>query len=232
MAAAKARAAALPVTAYGKTGTSQDGRDAWFIGFTEQYVTGVWMGYDDNTPLKDVTGGGLPAEIWQAVMTEIHQGLPALPLGVIAPNAAGSVISASDIVSADSDDPLAAALAEAISAAQPVVEGQASSVEIGAERPVVTTGADGQPDALGAALAEAMGQPAPAAAAPAGEPAPAPAEPPRGPPAATAVPGRRPMAAAASGDRPRPKAVPGSTTRAPIRAKPSSARSPSPIWRK
>lgn len=68
--------------AAGKTGTTQSSRDAWFIGFTEQYVAGVWMGYDDNTPLKGVTGGGLPAEIWQAVMEEIHQGLPALPLSI------------------------------------------------------------------------------------------------------------------------------------------------------
>lgn len=200
--------------AAGKTGTTSSYRDAWFIGFTEQYVTGVWMGYDDNTPLKDVTGGGLPAEIWQAVMTEIHQGLPPLPLGVIAPDAAGSVISASDIVSADSDDPLAAALAEAISAAQPVVEGQASSVEIGAERPVVTTGADGQPDALGAALAEAMGQPAPAAA-PAGEPAPAPAEPPRGPPAATAVPAPARVSSRPIREPSDPAAAPSAAPRSP-----------------
>ena len=100
------------VPTLGKSGTTSSYRDAWFIGFTEQYVTGVWMGYDDNTPLQGVTGGGLPAEIWQAVMAEIHEGLPPQPLGVIAPDAAGNMIVASDIVSADSDDPLAAALAE------------------------------------------------------------------------------------------------------------------------
>ena len=160
--------------AAGKTGTTSSYRDAWFIGFTEQYVTGVWMGYDDNTPLKDVTGGGLPAEIWQAVMAEIHEGLPALPLGVGAPGTAGSVIAASDIVSADRDDPLAAALAEAVAAAQPV-EGQVSSVEIGggAERPVVTTTPDGAVDPLGAAIAEAMGA-AGAGTAPAPAPDPMP----------------------------------------------------------
>ena len=49
----------------GKTGTSQSARDAWFLGFSADYVAGVWMGYDDNTPLSDVTGGGLPAEIWK-----------------------------------------------------------------------------------------------------------------------------------------------------------------------
>lgn len=57
----------------GKTGTTQGARDAWFIGFTADYVTGVWMGYDDNTPLTGVTGGGLPAEIWRETMQRIHQ---------------------------------------------------------------------------------------------------------------------------------------------------------------
>ncbi|PZX18885.1 1A family penicillin-binding protein [Palleronia aestuarii] len=62
--------------AAGKTGTTQAARDAWFLGFTADYVTGVWMGYDDNTPLTGVTGGGLPAEIWQETMLRVHEGLP------------------------------------------------------------------------------------------------------------------------------------------------------------
>ena len=64
----------------GKTGTSQSARDAWFIGFSEYYVAGVWMGYDDNTPLQGVTGGGLPADIWRTAMEEIHSNLPPTPL--------------------------------------------------------------------------------------------------------------------------------------------------------
>lgn len=60
----------------GKTGTTQGARDAWFIGFSADYVAGVWMGYDDNTPLTGVTGGGLPAEIWRETMERIHEGLP------------------------------------------------------------------------------------------------------------------------------------------------------------
>jgi 1A family penicillin-binding protein len=70
--------------AAGKTGTTQAARDAWFIGFTADYVTGVWMGYDDNTPLTGVTGGGLPAEIWRETMLRVHDGLPvrALPMAV------------------------------------------------------------------------------------------------------------------------------------------------------
>lgn len=71
--------------AAGKTGTTQAARDAWFIGFTGDYVTGVWMGYDDNTPLKGVTGGGLPAEIWHETMLRIHDGLPVTPLPMLTP---------------------------------------------------------------------------------------------------------------------------------------------------
>jgi len=64
----------------GKTGTTQGARDAWFIGFTADYVAGVWMGYDDNTPLTGVTGGGLPTEIWRETMQRIHEGITPKPL--------------------------------------------------------------------------------------------------------------------------------------------------------
>ncbi|MGF1657891.1 MAG: transglycosylase domain-containing protein [Rubrimonas sp.] len=70
--------AALPDgrPAAGKTGTTQAARDAWFIGFTADYVAGVWMGNDDNAPLTGVTGGGLPAEIWRDTMARLHEGAP------------------------------------------------------------------------------------------------------------------------------------------------------------
>ena len=69
----------------GKTGTTQRARDAWFLGFTAEYVAGVWMGYDDNVPLTGVTGGGLPAEIWQVLMARLHDGLTPRPLNVVVP---------------------------------------------------------------------------------------------------------------------------------------------------
>ena len=72
----------------GKTGTTQAARDAWFIGFTADTVTGVWMGYDDNTPLSGVTGGGLPAEIWHEVMARVTEGLPPQPLPMAIPGPA------------------------------------------------------------------------------------------------------------------------------------------------
>lgn len=74
----------------GKTGTTQAARDAWFVGFTADYVAGVWMGYDDNTPLTGVTGSGLPAEIWRETMVRVHDGVPARPLPGLAPSGAGA----------------------------------------------------------------------------------------------------------------------------------------------
>ncbi len=81
------RAAQIAWPAGGKTGTSQDFRDAWFIGFTRQYVTGVWLGNDDGSPTGRVTGGSLPARIWATYMTEALAGKPALRLVDHAPPA-------------------------------------------------------------------------------------------------------------------------------------------------
>ncbi len=76
-----AHKAALPGwPAAGKTGTSQDFRDAWFIGYTGHLVTGVWLGNDDGTPTKKVTGGGLPVDIWSRFMRGAHQGVPVAAL--------------------------------------------------------------------------------------------------------------------------------------------------------
>ncbi|MGO4872515.1 MAG: transglycosylase domain-containing protein [Roseiarcus sp.] len=70
--------------AAGKTGTSQEWRDAWFVGYTSYLVTGVWLGNDDSSPTKKVSGGNLPVDIWSRFMKAAHQGVPvaALPSGV------------------------------------------------------------------------------------------------------------------------------------------------------
>ncbi len=75
------RKAALDRPVAGKTGTSQDFRDAWFIGYSAGLVAGVWLGNDDGRPMRKVTGGGLPARIWRAFMVKAHQKIPpkALP---------------------------------------------------------------------------------------------------------------------------------------------------------
>jgi penicillin-binding protein 1A len=73
------RAAALDRPAIGKTGTSQDYRDAWFIGGTADYVAGVWLGNDEGQPMQQVTGGALPARLWKRFMAEAHRGIEARP---------------------------------------------------------------------------------------------------------------------------------------------------------
>jgi penicillin-binding protein 1A len=73
--------AALPdQVAGGKTGTSQNSRDAWFVGYTAHYVAGVWVGNDDGSKMHNVVGGTLPAKVWHDVMIEAHQGKEPLPL--------------------------------------------------------------------------------------------------------------------------------------------------------
>ena len=103
-----ARKAEIPGwTAAGKTGTSQDFRDAWFIGYTANLVTGVWLGNDDNSPTRKATGGGLPVEVWTRFMKVAHQGVPIAAL----PNSqAGglfsSLIQAASQISAPSAPPV------------------------------------------------------------------------------------------------------------------------------
>src|SRR6202008_1926119 len=93
-----ARKAELPGwMAAGKTGTSQDFRDAWFIGYTANLVTGVWLGNDDNSPTKKATGGGLPVEVWTGFMRAFHQGVPVANLPV--PQAASPLGNLAQIAS-------------------------------------------------------------------------------------------------------------------------------------
>jgi penicillin-binding protein 1A len=86
-------AARLAIPAYGKTGTSQDYRDALFIGFAGDLVVGVWVGNDDNTPLKNVTGGGLPARLWRDFMSQAVKGASPRPKPkpVVAPDPTGPI---------------------------------------------------------------------------------------------------------------------------------------------
>jgi len=74
------RRARLDRPAAGKTGTSQDFRDAVFVGFTSDLVAGVWVGNDDDMPMRRVTGGGLPARIWSDFMIDAHIGHPVRPV--------------------------------------------------------------------------------------------------------------------------------------------------------
>ena len=94
------------IKAAGKTGTTNAYRDAWFVGYTGNYVGGVWFGNDDYTSTNRMTGGSLPAQTWHEIMTYAHQGIelktvPGLPPSGAPPRVAG--------VRRDSDDPAAAA---------------------------------------------------------------------------------------------------------------------------
>ena len=74
------RSAALPRPTAGKTGTTQEYKDAWFIGYTADLVAGVWLGNDDNTPMAKVTGGSLPALSWRRFMLAATRTMPLRPL--------------------------------------------------------------------------------------------------------------------------------------------------------
>jgi penicillin-binding protein 1A len=93
--------------AAGKTGTTQDFHDAWFVGFTHDYVAAVWVGNDDSSPMRNVTGGSLPAQIWKATMTTAEKGLPSTPLDkspIQPPADSGAVFGDGDSTIAPSGD--------------------------------------------------------------------------------------------------------------------------------
>jgi penicillin-binding protein 1A len=77
--------AAFGRPAAGKTGTSQNWRDAWFVGFSPDWVAGVWVGDDDDRPTARITGGDLPAAMWRRFMIEAHEGLPVRDFDGLAP---------------------------------------------------------------------------------------------------------------------------------------------------
>ena len=72
----------------GKTGTSQNFRDAWFVGYTPNLIASIWLGNDDNSPMKSITGGGLAATVWGKIMNAAHQNIKATQFGI--PNRANS----------------------------------------------------------------------------------------------------------------------------------------------
>ena len=107
----RARVAGFDIA--GKTGTTSDYRDAWFVGYTGGFVTAVWVGKDDNKPMKRVTGGGAPAGIWHDFMTAALPRLKVQPIpgGVIAsepkgPDPIGDIIDGvTDFLTPERDDP-------------------------------------------------------------------------------------------------------------------------------
>jgi penicillin-binding protein 1A len=84
------RAMLAGIKAAGKTGTTNAFRDAWFVGYTGNFVGGLWFGNDDYSPLNRMTGGSLPAMTWHDIMEYAHQGIELKNLPGLAPNPAST----------------------------------------------------------------------------------------------------------------------------------------------
>ncbi|WP_189562011.1 transglycosylase domain-containing protein, partial [Mesorhizobium sp. M2A.F.Ca.ET.037.01.1.1] len=100
-----AKKAAFNWPSAGKTGTSQNSRDAWFVGYTANLTTGVWFGNDDGSPMKKVTGGALPAQAWHEFMVAAHEGVPVRPLPGTWKSTPSDTIVPDEIPSADASQP-------------------------------------------------------------------------------------------------------------------------------
>jgi penicillin-binding protein 1A len=83
------------VVSAGKTGTTNAYRDAWYVGYTGNYVTGVWFGNDDNAETSNMTGGSLPAMTWKEVMAFAHEGIELKPIPLLDPDPAAKPVAAS-----------------------------------------------------------------------------------------------------------------------------------------
>ncbi|MER9258514.1 transglycosylase domain-containing protein [Mesorhizobium sp. M0619] len=139
-----AKKAAFAWPSAGKTGTSQNSRDAWFVGYTANLTTGVWFGNDDGTPMKKVTGGALPAQAWHEFMVAAHEGVPVKPLPGTWKSTPPDTIVPDDIPSADNNQ--AAPLpAVAVSRSEPAAAPAPAAVPAQApvRRPAETVDADG-----------------------------------------------------------------------------------------
>ncbi|MER9206868.1 transglycosylase domain-containing protein [Mesorhizobium sp. M0771] len=139
-----ARKAAFAWPSAGKTGTSQNSRDAWFVGYTANLTTGVWFGNDDGTPMKKVTGGALPAQAWHEFMVAAHEGVPVRPLPGTWKSTPPDTIVPDDIPSVDNNQ--AAPLpAVAVSRSEPAAAPAPAAVPAQApvRRPAETVDADG-----------------------------------------------------------------------------------------
>lgn len=128
------RKAQIDRPAVGKTGTSQDYRDAWFIGLTADLVAGVWVGNDDNSAMDRVTGGTIPVRIWHDFMTDALQGVPARDIPV--PGGSGTLFAAN--TPAAVPQPVAPAAAEAPGTFEQLLNGLLGG---GAETPAPETAA-------------------------------------------------------------------------------------------
>ncbi|TPJ80895.1 transglycosylase domain-containing protein [Mesorhizobium sp. B2-6-2] len=150
-----AKKAAFNWPSAGKTGTSQNSRDAWFVGYTANLTTGVWFGNDDGSPMKKVTGGALPAQAWHEFMVAAHEGVPVRPLPGTWKSTPSDTIVPDETPSADASQPPAAPPA-AVGQSQPAAPSQ--PVAQAPARPVRTTRPAETVDAAGFGMPSDSGE--------------------------------------------------------------------------
>ncbi|TIQ38396.1 MAG: penicillin-binding protein [Mesorhizobium sp.] len=134
-----AKKAAFNWPSAGKTGTSQNSRDAWFVGYTANLTTGVWFGNDDGSPMQKVTGGALPAQAWHEFMVAAHDGVPVRPLPGTWKSTPSDTVVPDEIPSADASQPPPTPPA-AVGQSAPVAQAPAPARQA---RPAQTVDADG-----------------------------------------------------------------------------------------
>ncbi|WP_027165394.1 transglycosylase domain-containing protein [Mesorhizobium sp. WSM3224] len=142
-----AKKAAFNWPSAGKTGTSQNSRDAWFVGYTANLTTGVWFGNDDGSPMKKVTGGALPAQAWHEFMVAAHEGVPVRPLPGTWKSTPSDTIVPDEIPSADASQPPPAPPA-AVGQSRPVAQAPAPR-QVRAPAETVDAGGFGMPSDSG-----------------------------------------------------------------------------------
>ncbi|MDX8518313.1 transglycosylase domain-containing protein [Mesorhizobium dulcispinae] len=133
-----AKKAAFNWPSAGKTGTSQNSRDAWFVGYTANLTTGVWFGNDDGSAMKKVTGGALPAQAWHEFMVAAHEGVPVRPLPGTWKSTPSDTVVPDEIPSADNSQPPPTPPAAVGQSSAPVAQAPARQA-----RPAQTVDADG-----------------------------------------------------------------------------------------
>ncbi|RVB97798.1 penicillin-binding protein, partial [Mesorhizobium sp. M7A.F.Ca.AU.002.06.1.1] len=138
-----ARKAAFAWPSAGKTGTSQNSRDAWFVGYTANLTTGVWFGNDDGSPMKKVTGGALPAQAWHEFMVAAHEGVPVRPLPGTWKSTPGDTIVPDEIPSANNTAPVPSTSVGQQAPARPAAPVAQAPAPVRAARPAQTVDADG-----------------------------------------------------------------------------------------
>lgn len=136
-----AKKAAFAWPSAGKTGTSQNSRDAWFVGYTANLTTGVWFGNDDGTAMKKVTGGALPAQAWHEFMVAAHEGVPVRPLPGTWKSTPADTVVPDEIPSANNNQQAPVPRAP-VGQSAPVAASPTGQPAVRAPRPAQTADAD------------------------------------------------------------------------------------------